>query len=61
MSLRATQWIEVRRKGEVGGAVYVAHPVPGGFRYAQKTCDGGFPEWVTVTEVEFWLAFERFH
>ncbi len=61
MSLRATQWIEVRRRGDVGGIVYVAHPVPGGFRYAEKTCDRGFPVWVTVTVEEFWQEFEKFH
>jgi hypothetical protein len=45
----------------VGGIVYVAHPVPGGFRYAEKTCDRGFPVWVTVTVEEFWQEFEKFH
>lgn len=61
MSLRAGQWVEVREKGVTGGPVYVAHPVPGGFRYAPKTCEGGFPVWVTVTAAEFWERFERFH
>jgi hypothetical protein len=57
MSLRATQWITVRRRGTVG-PVYHAHPVGNGWRYCEKT-DERFPEWQQMTEAEFWTLFEK--
>ena len=60
MSAAAQQWVQVRRKGDVGGAVYVAHRVAGGWRYGEKTGDR-FPAWEVLPEAEFWRLFEMFH
>ena len=45
-----TQWVRCRPRG--GQGVYVAHPHPGGWRYAELS-DERLPEWVVVTAEEF--------
>ena len=60
MSASASMWITVRKKGDVGGPLYVAHRVANGWRYGERS-DERFPEWKVMTEVEFWQAFEMTH